>query len=288
MKAPNIWLLTASAAALAATAAYAQETLTYSYDAHGRLVTVQRAGGPSAGLTTQHSLDRADNINRRWIGSGTPPAAPAPRPPSFLVDDAAMDEGNVLTFYVRRVGSINSSYTVNWATADGTATAAGSDYTPASGTLTFGPDDFHKTVSVQSGSDAVYEPDETFFVNLSSPSGGATLSDPQAVGTIRNNDPSNLPPVAVTDYNSSATCLASGKVMNVTANDTDPDGHYPITLIGIVSVTGGAGAVVENATSVRFFPGAPTTSVVTYRIRDDLGAEATGQLRVTVSGPACP
>lgn len=275
---------------LLASTAYAQETLTYSYDAHGRLVTVQRAGGPSAGVTTQHGMDQADNISRRWAGSGTPPALPGPRPPSFRINDAdvaLLDEGHILTFVVTRHGSINSSYTVNWATADGTATAAGADYTPASGTLTFGPDDFWKMVSVQTGHDLVYEPDETFTVNLSSPSGGATLSDAQAIGTIRNNDPSNYPPIGVTDYNSSPTCLEAGKVMNVTSNDTDPEGNYPIVLIGIDSVTGGASAIVENATSVRFFPGG-ANSVVTYRIRDSLGAQGTGTLRVTVSGPPCP
>jgi YD repeat-containing protein len=288
MKAPNAWLLTAGAAALAATNSHAQETLSYSYDAHGRLVTVQRSGGPSPEITTQHSLDQADNLNRRWVGSGTPPVAPGPRPPSFRIDDVAMGESPVFTFTVRRDGSINSNYSVNWATADSTATAANADYTPASGTLTFGPDDFSRTISVQSGYDTVYEPDETFFVNLSGPSGGATLSDAQGIGTIVNDDPSNLPPIGVTDYNSSPTCLENGKVMNVTSNDTDPEGNYPITLVGIVSVTGGASAIVENATSVRFFPGSPATSVVTYRIHDSLGAEGTGTLRVTVSGPACP
>jgi YD repeat-containing protein len=44
--------------------AAAAETVSYSYDAKGRLITVQRSGGPAAGLTTQYALDKADNRSR--------------------------------------------------------------------------------------------------------------------------------------------------------------------------------------------------------------------------------
>jgi len=278
-----------SAAALVALLASSAsaETLTYSYDVHGRLINTARSGGPGSGTTTRYSYDRADNLNQAWVGAGTPPGGPAGRPPAFTISNASMPEGHILTFTVFRHGSINGSFTVNYSTASGTATS-GVDFAPTSGTLTFGPDDFRRTVSVQSTHEYAYEPDETFVLNLSSPSGGATLSDAQGTGTIVNDDSSNLPPVGVTDYNTAASCLPSGKVMVVTTNDTDPEGNYPITLVGIDSVTGGASATVENSTSVRFFPGAPTTSYVTYRIQDSLGAQGTGQLRVTVYGAACP
>ena len=80
---------------------------------------------------------------------------------------------------------------VSYATADGTATA-GSDYVSASGTLTWAAGDTSsKTISVTVNGDTTVEPDETFYVNLSSPS-NATISKSQGVGTIQNDDVQSL------------------------------------------------------------------------------------------------
>lgn len=52
----------AAAGVLLAVAASAQaETVTYSYDARGRLVRVERAGGVNNGKVTTYVHDRADN-----------------------------------------------------------------------------------------------------------------------------------------------------------------------------------------------------------------------------------
>ncbi|MCX7033297.1 MAG: endonuclease/exonuclease/phosphatase family protein, partial [Arenimonas sp.] len=76
--------------------------------------------------------------------------------------------------------------TVNFATADGTA-SAGSDYVAASGTATIAEGATSTTVSVTINGDTATEADETFFVNLTSPT-GAVVSDAQGVGTIQNDD----------------------------------------------------------------------------------------------------
>jgi hypothetical protein len=75
---------------------------------------------------------------------------------------------------------------VNWATANGTATRS-SDYVGASGKVTFAPNVTSQPVTVQVIGDTAVEPNETFYVNLSNPS-GATLADSQGVGTILNDD----------------------------------------------------------------------------------------------------
>ena len=46
---------------LAPTAASADETITYTYDARGRLVQVVHSGTVNAGVQTTYTLDPADN-----------------------------------------------------------------------------------------------------------------------------------------------------------------------------------------------------------------------------------
>ena len=61
-----------------------------------------------------------------------------------------------------------ATVTVGYATANGTATS-GLDYGAVSGTLTFPPGTTSQTVSVPVFGDRDFEADETFFLNLSSP-----------------------------------------------------------------------------------------------------------------------
>jgi hypothetical protein len=81
----------------------------------------------------------------------------------------------------------NQTVTVNYATADGTATAP-SDYAAIASTqLTFLPGETTKPVSVTVNGDTTVEPDETFTVNLSGAT-NANIGDSQGVGTITNDD----------------------------------------------------------------------------------------------------
>jgi hypothetical protein len=75
---------------------------------------------------------------------------------------------------------------VDYATADGTANG-GSDYVTSSGTLIFNPGELTKNVPVIINGDMTFEPNETFFVNLTVPV-NATISDGQGQGTITNDD----------------------------------------------------------------------------------------------------
>src|SRR5690606_5822117 len=90
------------------------------------------------------------------------------------------------TFTVTLSAASGQTVTVNYATADGTATQP-ADYTSTSGTLTFTPGSTTQTITVPVIGEAVPEADETFFVNLSGAS-NATISDNQGVGTIINDD----------------------------------------------------------------------------------------------------
>jgi Calx-beta domain len=100
-------------------------------------------------------------------------------------------EGNTGTVSATLTVSLSvacgEAVTVNYATADGSATA-GSDYQAASGTLTIPAGQTTGTITVLVNGDRLAEANETFFVNLSSPT-NATIADGQGVGTIMDDEP---------------------------------------------------------------------------------------------------
>jgi hypothetical protein len=97
------------------------------------------------------------------------------------------DSGTVnLNFTVTLSRASGKTVTVNYATANGTATAS-SDYSTRSGTLTFAPGTATMTIAVPVVGNTTPEPNETFFVNLSGAS-NATLTVSQGTGTIINDD----------------------------------------------------------------------------------------------------
>jgi len=54
--------------------ASAAETITYTYDARGRLKQVARTGTVNNGVTTAYTIDKADNrTNKTTTGSPNPP-----------------------------------------------------------------------------------------------------------------------------------------------------------------------------------------------------------------------
>ncbi|HET7434970.1 MAG TPA: Calx-beta domain-containing protein [Thermoanaerobaculia bacterium] len=87
-----------------------------------------------------------------------------------------------------------------------TISTTGGDYAVTSGQVTFAPGATTQTITVNVNGDATNEPDETFFVNLTNPS-GATIGDAQAIGTITNDDGTVLPPTNVVATAASATSV---------------------------------------------------------------------------------
>jgi Calx-beta domain len=103
---------------------------------------------------------------------------------AYSVGEAA----GVVTITARRSGNLGGPVTVDYATNNGTATA-GSDYTAAGGTLTFGPGEATKSFAVHVTSDSAHEGNETFQVTLSHAGGGASLGSPAgATVTITDDD----------------------------------------------------------------------------------------------------
>jgi uncharacterized repeat protein (TIGR01451 family) len=117
--------------------------------------------------------------------------------PALSIDDVTLNEGNsgitTFTFNVRLSQAAPAGgVTVDYATADGTATVAGSDYQSTNGTLSFVTGETSKTISVSINGDTLVEPDEAFVVNLTNVTGGAIIGDNHGTGAIQNDDAANL------------------------------------------------------------------------------------------------
>ena len=106
--------------------------------------------------------------------------------PQARVNDVATTEGTAASFTVSLSASSPQVVTVDFSTSDGTADA-GSDYTAASGTLTFPAGTVTRTVSVPTSGDAADEPNESYFLNLTGVT-EASIGDPSGLGTILDND----------------------------------------------------------------------------------------------------
>lgn len=269
-------------------AAIAAETITYTYDTRGRLVAVVHTGGPSAGLNTCYTLDKADNRTAKSTVPSACASGGGGETISFTISsNGPVTEGANSVFTVMKSGTATQSYSVNYSTANGTAVAPG-DYTAKSGTLTFTTVQTAQTVSVTTIDDSAVESNEAFSMSLSSPTGGAAIGTPGTVtATINDNDSGggNQPPVANFDNAGSMTC---GDVMtfNVVANDTDPDGNYPLSLVS-ASGSPGIQVSVANSTDVQILSTGSSsgTKGFSYVVKDSLGAQANGSGSVTVLAP---
>jgi len=111
-------------------------------------------------------------------------------PPSVTIGDVSQVEGDsgttTMTFTVTRTGG-TQPFSVDYATGGGNATP-GEDYAGTSGTLNFAEGETSKIITVTVNGDTNGEPNETFNVVLSNPTGFALLADAVGVGTIVNND----------------------------------------------------------------------------------------------------
>ena len=115
-----------------------------------------------------------------------------PQPPQLAISDVSQREGNAGTtpfaFTITLSPPSTQPVTVQYATADGTATVTDNDYLPASGTLTFAAGETTKSVVVQIVGDTNYEENESFSLVLSNATGDATIVKGSGVGNIINDD----------------------------------------------------------------------------------------------------
>ncbi|HEV7377640.1 MAG TPA: Calx-beta domain-containing protein [Pyrinomonadaceae bacterium] len=215
-------------------------TLTFAPGDTSKTITVAVNGDTTAEADETFAVNLSNPTNAtiadgQGIGTIQNDDQPPPTPPTISINDVAVTEGNTGTtdaiFTVSLSAVSNSTVTVKYDTADGTATTANSDYQSKSGTLTFAPGESSKTISVAVNGDTSVEPDETFSVNLSAPT-NATIADAQGIGTIRNDD---VPPPPPTVQLSAGTYTVA-----------EDAGHFTITVTRINTANA---ATVDYATS---------------------------------------
>ena len=171
------------------------------------------------------------------------------------------------TYTVSLSAEPGADVTVKYATSDGTTTA-GSDYTAASGTLTFTTTnwDTNQTVDVAITDDTVDDDDETFTFTLSAPGTGTSLSATSSVTTtITDND---VPAVTVA-FGAATYSVTEGSTVSVAVTlSADPERSVTIPL----STTNGTGAVAGDYSGVPAsvsFASGETSKTVTFSATDD-------------------
>jgi len=170
----------------------------------------------------------------------------------FSAADYTVSEGVTTgAFAVDRVYGSRGTCTVDYSVSNGTA-LGGADYSPVSGTLTFGPGVARQTVQVPITDDLLIEPSETFYLHLSNPTNGATLATPaDATVTITDND-TLRPPQTPT-----ASTSADGILLRWQPPPGPVPGGYEIH---IATTSTGAYTKVKDVTS---WPGAQPNAEVT-------------------------
>ena len=199
--------------------------------------------------------------------------------PALAIDDApAVVEGGTAEFVVRLSEVSSLAVTVDFETVDGTA-EAGSDYTAASGTLTFTVGETTQTISVATLDDTVPEAEEGFTVVLSNPS-GAGLGDDTGEGTITDNDQplelaiDDAPPVVEGGTAEFVVRLSAVSGVAVTVDFETVDG------------TAKAGSDYTAASGRLTFTAGETTRTISVATLDDTVPEAEEGFTVVLSNPS--
>jgi hypothetical protein len=182
---------------------------------------------------------------------------------------------------------VSQDTTVQYSTGPGTA-LAGSDFVASSGTLTFLSGSTSATISINVIGDTVVEPDETFNVTLSNPTGGLTISDGLGVVTITNDDAPQTPSVSVTSTNgaeggaavvitfSRTGTISSALTVNATRGGTSSAADVTAT----PTVVGGTWNSSNNTVT---FNANSSTVTITFAVVDDASVEGTETLIFTLS-----
>jgi hypothetical protein len=185
-----------------------------------------------------------------------------------------------LTVIAGRRGNPNDTLTVRFQTAGGTA-AENQDYVGTSGTLTFGPGETQRTITVQILNDGLIESTENFSVILSNPGPGASIGV-ASTATIDISDDDN--PNASIGFAAASFDVDEGAgFANLTVRRSGGLGVSATVNYATSDDTAEAGRhYVETRGSITFSPG-EVSRVIQIPIIDDSQPNATLTFTVTLT-----
>ena len=186
----------------------------------------------------------------------------------FTTNAVTLAETNTsLTLTVVRVGATNTAVAVDYDTTNVTA-SAGSDYTAASGTLSFAPGVTTNTISLTLAPDLSYEANETFRVVLSAVTNSTLLTGTNTT-SITDDDAATVTfttnSIVVTEDVGTVTLTA---IRTGSTNTT-----VSVNFTNLASSTATAGTDFTATNGLLFFAPGVTTNTFTVAIIDDLVAE---------------
>jgi hypothetical protein len=260
-------------------------TLTFAAGVTSQTVTVAVAGDTSDENDETFQVNLTNPTNAALgVSQGIGTIVNDDPQPLISVADVSFNEGNAgtttATFALTLSASSGRVVTVNYGTADGSATA-GSDYTAANGTASFAVGATTANVTVSVAADTVMEPDETFVLNLSAPS-NATLARTQATATILNDE--GLPALSIADAS-----VTEGNSGTVNLNFAVTLSAASLSDVSVSYATGGgtatAGTDYTASSGTLTIPAGSTSGTITVVVTGDTAAEPGETLTMTLSNP---
>jgi disulfide oxidoreductase YuzD len=209
--------------------------------------------------------------------------------PSISINDRSLAEGHSgtrsMVFTVTLSSSSSQTVTVDYATADGTATVADGDYMADSNTLTFSPGQTTQTITITVNGDEKYELDESFYVDLDN-ADNATIGDGRGEGTITNDDPQ--PAVSINSMSWLTEGNTSTQSMVFTVTLSNPSSQT--VTVDYATADGTATVVDEDYTSIQtttltFLPG-QTARTIPVTVHGDTKFEPNESFYVNLGNPS--
>ena len=259
---------------------------------------VQETADLSLNTIDDEEVEGTESFAMRFVTFAPPPELPSEYLTGTIIDDdtaalsvagaSAPEDGGALTFTVTLSRAADETVTVDYATADGTATA-GTDYTTTTGTLTFAPNETSKTVTVPVLDDSTDEPDETLTLTLSNPTNVA-IATAAGTGTIIDDDeppPVEPPPAELTVTIATTTPVAQegdgALTFTVTLSRAADETVTVDYTTADTTATAGTDYTATSGT-LTFAPN-ETSKTVTVPVLDDSTDEPDETLTLTLSNP---
>lgn len=206
--------------------------------------------------------------------------------PQLSIDDIQITEGDngvqTGTLTVSLSSASDATVSVNYSTSEDTATAD-VDFESTGGTITFEPGVTTATIDVGVIGDTEIEGDETFFVNLSDPT-GAEISDGQGVVTIIDDDAPTGPTLSIGDPQLPEGDAGTTEFV-FTVTLSEPSDEAVTVDFNTVDGTALAGEDYEEASGTLTFEPGTTSQTITVLVNGDTDPEEDETFEVVLSSP---